>query len=326
MQVRILVAALAGTLWIGCGSSGGGTGGTGGVHHDAAAGTGGTDAVVAVCDPATQTGCSDPNPKCAVTFPDPQGGGVIMCEPAGTVQPSGTCVRQTDSNGNDLPGIDNCTNGYCTAFGASSGRQCSRYCDESTSATNCTSSQACFTQATAPDGHQYGLCRKTCDPFGAASQCPQTNSLALNQICGWDPLVTQTMSGAFCDVIGGTVTTVGAACNPNANPPTDCGPGLVCLGDNTCHQLCDTSGSHNCPTGQTCNPATFGTADTCDSQGNGCPTTEMCDTMSMSCFLVAPGPNMGGWCVAMPDAGGLTLRSVSRPLAWSHKDVKGINR
>src|SRR5262245_40207507 len=35
------------------------------------------------CDPAAQTGCAGSNSKCAVTFPDPFGGGVLACEPAG---------------------------------------------------------------------------------------------------------------------------------------------------------------------------------------------------------------------------------------------------
>jgi hypothetical protein len=329
MRVRMLIAAVASVLWIGCGSNSGGTGGTAGHAgtggHSGSAGSGGTggmagDGGVATCDPAAQTGCTDSaNPKCSVTFPDPQGGGVIACEPAGTVAPGGACTRVTDSGGNELAGVDNCTNGYCTAFGATTGRQCSRYCDTPTQATNCTSNQKCFQQAP-----PYGLCRKTCDPFGAQSQCPQTNSLAASQACSWSVLIDESGSGAFCTVIGATVAD-GAACNPNNNPPMDCVQGDVCLGDNVCHKLCDASGAHNCPTGQMCNPATFLTSNTCDASGNGCPAPEMCDMTSMQCFLVAPGPMMGGWCIAMPDGGGANVAAIARPLKWN-KDLKGNNR
>src|SRR5262245_51848174 len=148
MRVRMLVAAVASVLWIGCGSSSGGTGGTGGrAGSGGTGGLGGTggstvDGSTMTCNPALQTGCTDTTmPKCSVTFPDPQGGGVLACEPAGTVAPGGACTRVIDSGGNELPGVDNCTNGYCTAFGAmtSTNRQCSRYCDEATKAVNCMS-------------------------------------------------------------------------------------------------------------------------------------------------------------------------------------------
>jgi hypothetical protein len=258
-------------------------------------------------------------PKCAVTFPDPQGGGVIQCEPAGTVMPGGQCMRVTDAGGNELAGVDNCTNGYCTAFGAPMTRQCSRYCDVATRATNCTSAQACFQQSP-----PYGLCRKTCDPFGAQSQCPQTNTLAASQACSWQVLVDETASGAFCDVIGATAAD-GAACNPNNNPPMDCVQGDVCLGDNLCHKLCDMSGQHNCGANQMCNPATYLTSNTCDASGNGCPSPEMCDTASMQCIVIAPGPNMGGWCIARPDGGGANILEIARPLKWN-KDLKGNYR
>src|SRR5262249_4558874 len=125
MRVRMLVAAVASVLWIGCGSGGGGHGGAGG-RRDAAAGTGGgMPDGGPLCNPATQTGCmNSAMPKCSVTFPDPQGGGVFACEPAGTVQPGGTCTRVTDPGGNELAGVDNCTNAYCSAFGAAMTRQC----------------------------------------------------------------------------------------------------------------------------------------------------------------------------------------------------------
>src|SRR5262249_22981304 len=62
------------------------------------------------CDPTQPDGgdgCADPaNPKCAVTFPNPQGGGVLQCEPAGSVLPGSACVRVTDSSGNELAGVD----------------------------------------------------------------------------------------------------------------------------------------------------------------------------------------------------------------------------
>jgi hypothetical protein len=276
--------------------------------------------VTFTCNAAAQTGCTDPAmPKCSVTFPDPQGGGVLACEMAGTVQPGGTCTRVTDSGGNELAGVDNCANGYCTAFGATTTRQCARYCDVATRATNCTSNQGCFQQAP-----PYGLCRKTCDPFGPQIQCPQGNTLALSQACSWSVLVDESGSGAFCTVIGATIAD-GASCNVNANPPLDCVQGDVCLGDSICHKLCDMSGNHNCPANQTCLPATFLTANSCDSSGNGCPAPEECDTSSGQCILTAPGPNMGGWCIATPDGGSLISAQNARPLKWN-KDPQGNSR
>src|SRR5262249_22526577 len=117
----------------------------------------------------------------------------------------------------------------------------------------------------------------------------------------WQILVSETASDAFCDVIGATVMTAGAACNPSANPPQDCVQGLVCLGDNKCHQLCDASGNHNCPTAMMCIGAQYLASDG-------------------QTVLMAPGPSMGGWCITPMDAGTSIL--YTRPLAWQ-KNIKG---
>jgi hypothetical protein len=263
------------------------------------------------CDPTQPQGadgCDSPVPKCSVTFPNPSGPGVLACEPAGTVLTGGSCMRALDSSGNELIGVDNCLDGYCSALGVATGRQCRRYCSRTES--TCALGQPCFEQLS-----PYGLCRTPCDPFGAASQCPQSNSLAPVQACSWAVLVGETTSGAFCSTIGATVA-LGGACNPSANPPLDCVQGTICLGDGTCHLLCDTSGNHNCPGGQICNPATYATANTCSASGAGCPTPEQCDTASGTCFVVAPGPSGGGWCIAAPDAGGpVILRLHELPAA-----------
>jgi hypothetical protein len=270
---------------------------------------------------STPNGCAnDPGgPKCAATFPDPLTGPVLQCEPAGTVAAGGSCVRTVDSSGNEIAGVDNCINGYCSGFDATNGRICAPYCDAATRATNCTSTQDCFLQATGGNGNLYGLCRRTCDPFGAQSQCPQNNTGAPGataQVCSWSVLENRSGIGAFCSIFGGTVSVEGGVCNPNTTPtPTDCAAGLICLGDNTCHKLCDAT--HACAAGQMCSPATFATTDTCDASGNGCPAPEQCDAASLSCILVVTNANQGGWCLPMPDGGGLIRalrRENARPL------------
>jgi hypothetical protein len=291
----------------------------------------------------TATGCAnDPGgPKCSATFPDPQGGAVLQCEPAGTVAAGGACTRVVDSSGNELAGVDNCIDGYCSALGVMTGRACARYCDAASATTRCTSAQACFSQATGTDGHDYGLCRKTCDPFGAQTQCPQNNTGAPGvtaQVCGWSTHVGNDYMAAFCDVTGGTVA-AGGSCNPNTTPtPTDCVAGQICLGDNVCHALCDDM--HACGANMMCNPGLFGTNDTCDTTtGMGCvhpcatatdTGCEQCDTTGGTCVLIVTTNDgkHGGWCVAMPDGGGLVrdVRSYNvRPLAWQ-KNLKGANK
>src|SRR5262245_54301578 len=79
------------------------------------------------CDPAAQTGCMAPTPKCAVTFPDPGAGSVILCTPAGVAATGEDCTRTTGQP----PGFDNCINGYCSALdvgAGGTGRKCRRYC------------------------------------------------------------------------------------------------------------------------------------------------------------------------------------------------------
>jgi hypothetical protein len=118
----------------------------------------------------------------------------------------------------------------------------------------------------------YGICHpSTCDLFAATSPCPQGNSLAPNQICTWGLVVGHTASMPFC-ALGGTAA-IGQPCNTTATPPIYCAQGGVCLGDGTCHQVCDNS--HSCTTG-ICGTATYS-----DGMGG---------------IISAPGPNNGGWC------------------------------
>jgi hypothetical protein len=245
----------------GAGGAGGlgGTGGTGGL--------GGGGGSTQTCDPTSITGggCAGATPKCAITFPALSASGEIACATGGSAAVGQACQRPTGD-----AGIDTCAPGsYCSALGAPNGRLCRRVCRQ---AADCATAEACFDLS-----NPYGACRpSTCDPFATSNPCPQGNSFVGPQVCSWALLSGQTASAAACTP-GGSEP-VGANCDPTATPPIDCAQGAVCLGDNLCHRICDQSGQHGCPAGQTCIAARYA-----DDLGG---------------TLVAPGPAGGGWCVA----------------------------
>jgi len=264
----LFFASVAGAA-VGCGDSAP----SGAKPKDAAAGAGGTGGtggaggVGSACtDPtsATGDGCAGMSlPKCALAFSDPTSPtAVIGCTSGGAVATGQACDRP-----NNIPGIDTCADGsFCSALGVASGRVCRRVC--SMTQATCQTGEGCF-ELQPP----YGTCRpSTCDPFAATSPCPQGNTLAPTQVCIWGLLASHTASAAQCTV-GGTAL-AGAACNPAASPPVLCAQGSMCLTDNVCHRVCDTA--HACPTGQTCQAATY------DDGAGG--------------TINAPGPQSGGWC------------------------------
>jgi hypothetical protein len=234
------------------------------------------------CDPTatTMTGCASSTPKCALTFRDPSAG-TLECLAGGSGRLGLACQR-TDTNMS--AGVDDCAPGlFCSALGASTGRECRRVC--SLTHNTCQTGEACFSLL-----EPFGVCRLVCDVFGPQSQCPRSNALTGVQTCQWGEVVGLAESRGFCN-IGGPAA-VGLNCNLNANPPVACAEGGTCLGDNRCHQLCDQSGSHDCPLGQRCTPAVY-------SDGIGGTVT-------------VPGPMGGGWCVAATADGGFApIRSDS---------------
>ncbi|HJZ85504.1 MAG TPA: hypothetical protein VKN99_10055 [Polyangia bacterium] len=255
-----LVGVLLSLSVIGLGCASGqqsGAGGTGG--------TGGAGGVGMVCtDPSSTTGdgCAGTGlPKCALTFPMGATTASFNCTTGGSATTGQPCDRPTNT-----PGVDTCVAGdFCSALDVPSGRVCRRIC---TSAAGCGAGESCFEV-----GNPYGACRaSTCDPFAAASPCPQSNPLAMSQVCTWGLLTGRTASAPMC-TLGGPVG-VGGACNATATPPTLCTQGAVCLNDNRCHKLCD--GAHGCPGTGICQGAAY---------DNGAGGT-----------IMAPGPNGGGWC------------------------------
>jgi hypothetical protein len=285
-------------LGTGCGGNNSGSGGSGGIRITDArvdsAGTGGSggmvDAAPPACDPSSPTGdvCTGTNPKCAITFPDPMAGAMIVCEMSMGSQATGqSCTRP----GAMVAGEDTCAPGnYCSAIGVatSPGRVCRRICT-ATGASVCGTGTACFELS-----DPYGACRPTgCnggDVFSTSNSCP-TNTVGFpapgTQTCQWALLAGRTASAALCTQ-GGSAGN-GAACNPSANPPVECGPSLICLGDNKCHKFCDTSGSHGCAANEICQGALYSNPD------------------DPNAPILAPGPMGGGWCVARPDGGTLVL-------------------
>ena len=301
------------------GGVGGGVGGSGGVAGTGGfAGTGGGpsfDALPNNCNPTLDlagmgNGCQfDPaGPKCAATFPDPRGLAYLQCEAAGSVVAGGACSTVITGKGVPLPGVDNCVDGFCTAFGVTSGEQCDRYCDF---ASSCTGSDVCFLIARAADMHLYGTCRQPCDPFGGDAQCPRGNAMAPNQVCSWSIRADSPYMQGACSIDNGTEA-LGAFCNADAFPPLNCTAGGICLADHVCHALCDDL--HFCAGGQTCTFATFATSDGCDvTTGMGCLNPcpmpgvidcEQCDRATGQCRLVLSTAMNGGWCIASTPDGG----------------------
>jgi hypothetical protein len=292
----------------------GGSAGVGGAAGSGVGGTGGAGGMGLFCNPTLDgtgmiNGCegNPGGPKCAATFPTVAGAS-LQCELAGTLPAGAACSTLTDAKGRPMPGVDNCLDGFCTAFGVTTGEQCDRYCDY---AHACAGTDVCFFIARTPDMRVYGTCRRPCNPFAGDAQCPRGNSLLPNQVCSWSIRADSPYMQGSCNVYNGTAQ-LGAFCNADVSPPLNCASGSICLGDHVCHALCDDLSP--CAGGQTCTFATFATSDGCDvGTGMGCPNAcpspgvidcEQCNRATGQCLLVLSTPMNGGWCVAaMPDAG-----------------------
>jgi len=189
------------------------------------------------------TGDMAMNATCSVTAQDC--GAAMKCIPTVSGQMLvGKCgMDGTVAEGGDcMPGqsqtqlLDNCKAGsICdnTGTGNDNTFKCRKICSADS---GCSGTDKCI----AFDA--FGWCLPTCTPFG-------TNTCGTGADCGtWWPDISSTMStsnGFFtCKQTG--AGTLFADCMGDS----DCAAGLWCDtlqgGSNTCLELCDTSGAHNC--------------------------------------------------------------------------------
>jgi hypothetical protein len=243
------------------------------------------------CDVVEQSGCAGDEPKCTTSLLTGTSF-ATRCVAAGVVDDDGVCERPTN-----VPGVDDCANGFCSALGAANDeRRCRSYCD---AASLCDVDEVCVNNFFTTD---YGVCAPPCDILQAGGcladqSCKGTNTALDGSTQGTCLADGPSAFGATCtsndDCQSFLVCFVGV-CTPVCNVDVACPADATCLSTTERVEFCecDAFGAF-CAAGLAC--TVFGSDangyfNACDSVGAGAAgdaCVENADCQSSLCFTFA---------------------------------------
>lgn len=207
------------------------------ISPDMATGGGGVDmAGTSACNALSQN-CPDPSmPKCTYTITGTGMSAMVnfVCTADGTVARDQACTIDVTTT------LDNCQKGLiCTGTGAVNATMCRKICANDN---DCGGTQKC---ARSRISSSFGLCIPTCTEFGTTCG---TGGTCANSSTDISSTTGNTVRFLTCRAIGTGMP--GDACSRSM----PCGENMLCIGSGggaataQCSPLCDSSGSHNCPT------------------------------------------------------------------------------